>query len=148
MIVWVAASSVLLTMLQASINAPTNAFRGCLKEAATKATNEKVGADGIEAYLRNTCSASMDSLKSSVVAFRTKNGMSKKAAASDADMTVDDYVATSVEKYQFMAELNAPKPAPAAQATPAAQAAPAAQVTPAAQPTPAAAAQPPKSGDQ
>ena len=124
MIVWVAASSVLLTMLQASINAPTTAFRGCLKEAATKATNEKVAADGIEAYLRNTCSASMGGLKSAVVAFRTKNGMAKKAAAADADMTVDDYVATWVEKYQFMAELNAPppaaKPAPAAQATPAA----------------------------
>ena len=124
MIVWVAASSVLLTMLQASINAPTTAFRGCLKEATTKATNEKVAADGIETYLRDACSASMVGLKSAVVAFRTKNGMTKKAAAADADMTVDDYVATSVEKYQFMAELNAPrpaaKPAPAAQATPAA----------------------------
>ena len=134
MIVWVAASSVLLTMLQASINAPTTAFRGCLKEATTKATNEKVAADGIEAYLRNTCSASMGSLKSAVVAFRTKNGMTKKAAAADADMTVDDYVATSVEKYQFMAEVNAPPPA--------------AKPAPAAQATPAAAPQTPKVGDQ
>jgi hypothetical protein len=43
-----------------------------------------------------------------------KNGMSRKAAADDANMTVDDYVATSVDKYQFMASQNAPaKPTPA-----------------------------------
>ena len=97
---------------------------GCIKEAATKLTSDKVAAYGIEAYLRSTCSSSMNGLKSSVVAFRTKKGMSKKAAAADAEMTVDDYLATSVDKYQFMAELNAPapaaKPAPAVQATPAA----------------------------
>jgi hypothetical protein len=46
-------------------------------------------------------------------------------------MTVDDYVATSVDKYQYMATLNEPpKPAPAA--------------APAAQATPAAATQPPR----
>jgi hypothetical protein len=73
----------------------------------------------------------MGSLKSAVVAFRMKNGMGKKAAGDDAEMTVDDYVATSVDKYQYMATLNEPpKPAPAA--------------APAAQATPAAATQPPR----
>ena len=59
--------------------------------------------------------------------------MSRKAAISDADMTVDDYVATPVDNYKFMADLEKPKAAvPAASA-----------VTPA--PTPAAAtSQPPK----
>jgi hypothetical protein len=45
--------------------------------------------------------------------------MARKAAASDADMTVDDYVATPVDNYQFMASQRAPTPAPTAQATPA-----------------------------
>ena len=33
-----------------------------------------------------------------------KNGMGKKAAADDAEMTVDDYVATPADNYKFMAE--------------------------------------------
>jgi hypothetical protein len=104
-----------LAALQASITAPTEAFRNCLKEAASKAATEKVTGDAYEAYARNACSVPMGSLKGAVIAFRTKNGMSRKAAAGDADMTVDDYVATSVDKYQFM---NAPqKPAESAAQT-------------------------------
>ena len=45
----------------------------------------------------------MQSLKTAVVAFRVKNGMARKAAADDAEMTVDDYVATPVDNYKFMA---------------------------------------------
>ena len=130
MIALLAASAVSLTMLQASINAPTQAFRDCLREAVAKAGSEKVGGDAIEGYLRNTCSAEMQSLKSAVIAFRTKNGMSKKAALDDANMTVDDYVATPVDKYKFMAERNAAAQAAASPVTPA--------------PTPAASPQPPR----
>jgi hypothetical protein len=78
----------------------------------------------------------MGSLKSAVVAFRMKNGMGKKAAGDDAEMTVDDYVATSVDKYQFFASENAKNGAPPAAAAPAA--------APAAQATPAAVTQPPR----
>jgi hypothetical protein len=101
------ASAINLAALQASISAPTDAFRGCLREAATKAQNEKVGGDAIEEYLRNACTVQMGSLKSALVAFRMKNGMSRKAAGDDAEMTVDDYVATPVDNYKFMADLNA-----------------------------------------
>ena len=131
MIALLSASAITLAALQASINAPTDAFRGCLKESSAKAEKEKVAGEAIEAYLRNACTVQMGALKSAVVAFRVKNGMTRKVAAEDADMTVEDYLATSVEKFQFMAEMNAPKPA--------AQAAPAA-----AQAAPAAAPQPPK----
>ena len=123
MIVILGATSIVLAALQASITAPTEAFRNCLKEASTKATTEKVAGDAYEAYARNACSVPMSTLKSAVVAFRMKNGMSRKAAGDDADMTVDDYVATSVDKYQFFASQNAPQK-PAAQATQAAAPAP------------------------
>jgi len=126
------ASAINLAGLQASISVPTDAFRGCLREAAAKAKNEKVTGDGIEAYLRNACTTQMGTLKEALIAFRLKNGMARKPAASDAEMTVDDYVATPVDNYKYMAEMEAPKPA-----APAASAA-----TPAA--TPAAATQPPK----
>ena len=51
----------------------------------------------------------MQTLKSAVIAFRMKNGMSRKAAADDADMTVDDYLSTPADNYKFMANMNAPK---------------------------------------
>jgi hypothetical protein len=137
MIGLVIASAINLTALQATIIAPTDAFRGCLRDATTKAKSEKVPGDGIEAYLKNACTAQMGSLKEALVAFRRKNGMSSKAAADDAEMTVDDYVSTPADNYKFMANMNAPKPAAPA-AAPAA-----AVVTPAAAPaTPA--TQPPK----
>ena len=39
--------------------------------------------------------------------------MARKAAADDAEMTVDDYVATPVDNYKFMANMNTPPPAAA-----------------------------------
>lgn len=120
MIALVGATSIVLAALQASITAPTDAFRNCLKDASTKATTEKISGDAYEAYARNACSVPMSSLKSAVVAFRMKNGMGRKAAGDDADMTVDDYVATSVDKYQFFASQNAPQKPAAPAATQAA----------------------------
>jgi hypothetical protein len=131
MIALLGASVIYLTATQASISAPTDAFRGCLREAATKAKSDKVTSDGIEAYLKNACTAQMGSLKDVLVAFRMKNGMSRKAAAADADMTVDDYVATPADNYKFLAGMDAPKAVAPATVTPA--------PTPASAPT-----QPPK----
>jgi hypothetical protein len=120
MIALLGATAITLTVLQATINAPTEAFRACLKEASTKAKAEKVAPDAIEQYLRNACTVQMGSLKSAVIAFRTKNGMARKAATEDADLTVEDYLAAPVDKYKFMATLDAPAPAqPAATAQPA-----------------------------
>ena len=136
MIALLVASAINLAALQAAIAAPTDAFRGCLRDAATKAKSEKVPGDGIEAYLKNACIVPMGTLKGALVAFRMKNGMTRKAAADDAEMTVDDYVSTPADNYKFMASMDAPKPAAPAPAT-----APAV-VTPAA--APATATQPPK----
>lgn len=133
MIALLGASALTLAALQASIAAPTTAFRGCLHDAAAKATNEKVGADTIETYLRNACTVQMGSLKEALVGFRVKNGMTKKQAADDAEMTIDDYVSTPADNYKFMAEQNAPKVQPAS--------APAATSPPPPQP---ASSQPPK----
>lgn len=148
MIILLAASSVYLSGLQAGITGPTADFRGCLREAATKATSEKVAGDAIEAYLKKACTAQMGTLSEALIAFRMKNGMTHKAAASDAAMTVDDYVSTPVDNYKFLADRDAKAAAAAAKpaATPAAAPAAAAAkpvVTPAAAPA-APANQPPK----
>lgn len=133
MIPLVAASAIVLLGLQASIDAPRDAFRACLREAASKATGDKVTADAIEAYLKTACSGQLGSLRSALVSFDLKNGMARKAAESDASSTVDDYMSGPIDHYKFSA--------PSA-ATPAVASAPAV-VTPAASPaTPA--TQPPK----
>ena len=113
MIALLIASAINLTALQASIAAPTDAFRGCLREAVSKAKGEKVAGDAIETFLKNACGGQMSTLKGAIVAFRMKNGMSHKAATDDADMTVDDYVATPADNYKFMANIDSPKPATA-----------------------------------
>jgi hypothetical protein len=131
MIAFVGASAISLIMLQAAISAPTQAFRTCIKQASDKAKGEKVAPDAFDAYIRTACATQMGALKSAQTSFDMKNGMSRKAASSDADGIVDDYIATASDNYKFMADFNKPAPAPAA-----------APATPAA--TPAAAAQPPK----
>ena len=113
MIAFVGASAIYLIALQASIAAPTQTFRACLKDASGKATSQKIAPDAYEAFIRNACTAQLGALRSAVISFRMKNGMAHKAAADDADMTVDDYVGTSVDNYKFMADFNAP-PKPAA----------------------------------
>ena len=117
MIALIVASVINLAGLQASISAPTDAFRSCLREAALKAKSDRVTGDGIEAYLRSACTVQMGTLKDALIAFRLKNGMGRKAAVSDADMTVDDYVSTPADNYKFMVQMDAPKaasPAPSA----------------------------------
>lgn len=135
MIALIGASALALIELQASVAAPTTAFRGCLHEAANKATSEKVSPDTIETYLRNACTAQMGTLKEALVAFRLKNGMGKKAAGDDAEMTIDDYVSTPADNYKFMVKLDSKQAQPAAPAAPA-PGQPAATPTPASSPAP------------
>jgi translation initiation factor IF-2 len=132
MIAIVSVSAITLALLQASISGPTDAFRGCLREAAAKAQSDKVGGDKIEDYLKTACTTQMGALTTAIVAFRVKNGMTKKAAADDAAMTVDDYVSTPADNYKFMINYNA-QPAQQA-AAPTAPAASKPQPVPAASP--------------
>jgi hypothetical protein len=63
-----------------------------------------------------------------------KNGMTRRAAADDAEMTIDDYVSTPADNYKFTAKQNAKAAAPAAPVV--------AATTPA--PTPATSTTPPQ----
>jgi hypothetical protein len=124
MIALVGASALVVAALQASIAGPTSTFRGCLHDATDKATTQKVSADNIETYLRSACTVQMGTLKQAIVAFRMKNGMSKKAADDDAEMTIDDYVSTPADNYKFTVTQNAPKAAAPAVPTVASQPSP------------------------
>lgn len=141
MIALIAASAVYMIASQASMAAPTNAYKDCLKQTSAQAKKEKVAGDAYEAYARNACSGQITALRDALIAFTVKNGMNRKDAAKDADLTVDDYLLSSVDNYKFMAGVTAENARLEAEAK--AKAA-AAAATPAAQPTPAAAPEPPK----
>lgn len=133
MIVLLAASSITLTALQASINAPREAFRACLKEASSKASNEKVKADGYEAYVRAACTNELGSFKGVVVKFDMGNKMSKKASDDDANSMIEDFVSSALDNYKYL-NRNSLTPAAKEASAPA----PAAAVTTPPPPTPAA----------
>jgi hypothetical protein len=129
------ASAIFLTASQAVINGPREAFRACLKEATSKASNDKVGADGFEAYVRTNCGAQLGAFKGAVVKFDMGNKMSRNAAAQDADAMIGDFVGSESENYKYR---NGGNSAPAKEAS-------ASTPEPAKpQPTPAAEPQPPK----
>lgn len=131
MIALVGATVIYLIAGQAAIAAPRTAFTTCLKQAGTKATGEKVAGDAYEGYVRNLCSAQLEALRSAVVGFNLKNGMARRVAAEDANMMIDDFLASSIDHYKFMVSTNEPPKAAAAAPPPAAPTVPA---TPAQQP--------------
>lgn len=137
MIALIAASAIYMVASQAAVAAQTNAFKDCLKATAAKAKNEKVGVDAYEAYARSACAVQLNGLRDALIAFEMKNGgMSRKSASQDADLTADDYLASSVDKYKFFAGVDTENAAAAAKASPAPVATPPA--------TPASAPNPPK----
>jgi len=140
MIPLIAASAMFLAASQAAVAAPTNAYKDCLKQASIQAKKTKVAGDAYEAFARNACSAQITGLRDALIAFEVKNGTKRKDAASDADMTVDDYLASSVDNYKFLTGVDAEN----AKAEADAKARAAAPTAPAAQATPASAPKPPK----
>ena len=102
MIILLGASAIYLTALQASINAPREAFTACLKAQFEKATAQKVAGDGYDAFVRAACSGQLDSLKTAVVGFDMKNKMSKKDAGEDAEMMIADIMSSSANHYRYI----------------------------------------------
>lgn len=102
MIFLVGASAIYLTAMQASINAPRNAFQTCLKDAVNKAQAQKIEGDGYEAFVRETCGTQLGSFKSAVTAFDIKNKMTRKDASADADAMIADFVSGSADHYRYV----------------------------------------------
>ena len=100
------ASAVFLTASQAVINGPRNAFKDCLREASSKATAEKVSADGYEAYVRSTCSAQLGSFKGAVIKFDMGNKMSRRSSDDDADAMIGDFVGSALDHYKYITGAN------------------------------------------
>jgi hypothetical protein len=128
------ASTVFLTASQAVINGPRDSFKTCLKEATSKAANEKVAAEGFEAYVHSTCGAQLGAFKGAVVRFDMGNKMSKNASDEDANMMIADFMGSALDNYKYRTGANSAAAQQANAAPPAAPVTP--PPTPASQPTP------------
>lgn len=101
-----------LLVSQAAINVPRQAFSSCLKQAAASAETQKVSPDQFKAHVLAACSAQASSFKGALVSFDVKNGIKRAQAVEDAQLQVDDYVASSAENYAAKVERMTPKAAP------------------------------------
>lgn len=93
---------------------PRQAYSACLRDAVANAKAANVTGDGFKAYARESCAAAEAPFKQTLVAFNVKNGMSRKSAADDADVQIDDYLFSAEDRYR--ASLTAPKGAQVASA--------------------------------
>ena len=107
MIVFVAA------MLLAGAGDSRHDFTQCLKEAASKAVNQKIGADGFVAFARTNCAAAEAPFAASLTSANVSHGMSKRAAASDAASQVSDYYSERLDNYKIELQPLGPEPATA-----------------------------------
>lgn len=101
------ASVIAVAMMMQTAAADRSAYVACLKDAVASAKGANVTTDAFKAYAHTTCASVEGGFKSKLVAFNVKNGMSKKAAAEDAQVQLDDYVYTAEERYRYSVE--APK---------------------------------------
>ena len=91
----------------AAINSQRDAYLDCLKSGLEAAKAQKMPADAYEAFLRQNCAAVEASFEASLIAFDLKNKVPRKQAATDAQVQVDDFVLSSVERYKTQ---TTPKP--------------------------------------
>lgn len=99
----------------AAINSQRDAFLACLKTNFEAAKTQKMPPASFEAFLRQNCAAVEASFAASLIAFDLKNKVPRKQAAADAKLQVDDFVGSSVERYEIM---NTPRAAPQSQSPP------------------------------
>ena len=86
----------------AAINSQRDNYLACLKSGLETAKEQKMPADSYEAYLRQNCAAIEATFEASLIAFDVKNKVPRKQAATDAQLQVDDFVSSSVERYKLM----------------------------------------------
>ncbi|HEU4705073.1 MAG TPA: hypothetical protein VFS45_05145 [Sphingomicrobium sp.] len=98
-------TSILVAALvqSAAINNQRDNYLSCLDKAFEGAKAQKMPAEGLDAHLRQACASIESSFEASLIAFDVKNKVPRKQAAADAQVQVDDFVTSLVERYRALA---------------------------------------------
>lgn len=95
-------------MQTAAADSARTALRTCIKTASNQAKEQKVPLDGFSDFVRQQCVTQESGLKTAVWAIDSKNKVSRRQSESDANLQIEDYVATAKDHYE-MATVPAPK---------------------------------------
>ena len=108
MIILTIASMFAAASLDTAASSQRSALSKCLKESIANAKSAKVEVGAFEAYMRSQCSSPEADLRRAVIAIDVKNGISRRDAAENARLDVDDYFRSTAERYE--AEMGASQP--------------------------------------
>ena len=111
MIILTVATLLAAAPLDTAASTQRSALSSCLKETLAKAKSEKVGTGDFEALMRSRCAEQEAKLREAVMAIDIKNGISRKDAAENAQMDVDDYYVGTGERYAAEVEAQQPQQA-------------------------------------
>jgi hypothetical protein len=103
MISLLVASAIGLTALQAGVDVPRKNFGACLSSALDTALAQKIAVSDYAAFVTTTCATQASSLKTGLIGFDVKNGIKRGQAAADAQSQINDYLASSSERYEARA---------------------------------------------
>ena len=90
-------------MQSAAINGQRDKYLSCLDTAFESAKAQKLPAEALDAHLRQTCAAVESSFEAALIGFDVKNKVPRKQAAADAQVQVDDFVTSIVDRYRTLA---------------------------------------------
>jgi hypothetical protein len=100
MIGLIVASAIYAAAFQSSAaDTARTALRTCIKQATVDAVGQKVAGAAFPDFVRQKCSVEETKFKTAVWAFDSKNKVSKKQSESDADLQIDDFVASAADRY-------------------------------------------------
>jgi hypothetical protein len=109
----VIASVIMLAAVQtAAANGARDTLRTCVKSAMTQAKTDKLTVDAFKTFARTQCTAQEQGFTAAMWAFDSKNKVSKKQSAEDAELQIEDIVASASDRYEFETKSAAPNPAP------------------------------------
>ena len=105
---------VLAAVQTAAANGARDTFRTCVKSAMTQAKTDKLTVDAFKTFARTQCATQEQGFTAAMWAVDSKSKVSKKQSAEDAQLQIEDIVASVSDRYEMETKSAAPKAAPAA----------------------------------